>query len=89
MVYGDRPSNNDRADWAKSALDVFAKETGLISDTNEETLETIVGDFLCNLRHLCERENIPIDQGWVDSEMMYEEEVEEEADSAESPGAES
>ncbi len=44
--------NNDRAAWAKVALDAFMKETGT-------DLEDSLCDLLCNLMHLSDR--VPFD----------------------------
>ena len=47
------PSNQDRANWALTAVRGFADETGL--DWREVgDLETAIGDLLINLLHLAE-----------------------------------
>ncbi len=75
----DGPSNNDRAEAAETGLLAFAEETGLISDRNHEEPETIISDFLCNLRHYCRRENIDVEKIFAESKDSFEEELEEEA----------
>lgn len=49
------PSNDDRADWAQTALDAFRRKTG---QTGRGEMEEALGDLLCNLMHLCERDGI-------------------------------
>lgn len=66
------PSNNDRAEWALSSLLKFAELTGLRSDRNHEELDTIVGDFLCNLRHLCSRDGLDFDNLVADSKHTFD-----------------
>jgi hypothetical protein len=77
------PSNDQRADWALDGLLAFAEKTGLRSKTNHEDLETIVGDFLCNLLHLCDREDIDFESVMDDAQFAHDEEVEIEQDSDE------
>ena len=48
--------NNDRAYWAKVALNAFARITGMSSADEDE--ENILSDLLCNLMHLCDRLDI-------------------------------
>lgn len=48
--------NDDRARWARIAADVFARETGLTTDG--DGYETIIGDLICDLHHLADREGI-------------------------------
>lgn len=53
------PTNEDRAEWAYSALERFAKETG--QDKNGDLKHdraAVIGDLLCNLLHLCSRDGI-------------------------------
>ncbi len=44
--------NADRAQWARSAVDHFAKETG--ADVYSEA----ISDLICNLGHLCAQEQL-------------------------------
>lgn len=45
-------SNDDRAALAAAGLWQFARQTGL--DSDGESLETVLTDFMANLLHLCE-----------------------------------
>jgi len=45
------PTNETRADWGLEALQVFAARTGLTVE--EDGLETVLGDLLADLMHLC------------------------------------
>lgn len=44
--------NNQRAEWARKAVDAFAAEAGT------DGLETDIGDLLIDLRHLCDKEGL-------------------------------
>ena len=43
------PTNQDRIDWASSAMRVFSDLTHM---TNDEPDDTIASDLICNLFHL-------------------------------------
>lgn len=47
-------TNAGRARVAGEAMEAFRRALGM----DGESLETVVGDFLCNLRHLCDRERL-------------------------------
>lgn len=50
------PTNAARADWAHRAIDKFRQITG----TQDESLETVIRDFLCDLRHLADEHGLAI-----------------------------
>ena len=54
------PSNEDRADWALTALNAFAAETGQTADIGggDDDIASVIGDLLCDLGHLCDRHGI-------------------------------
>ena len=70
------PDNDDRADWAQEALDLFARTTRM--DTAGEEPETIIQDLITDLLHLADREGIDIDTLISNAKGTYEEEVMEE-----------
>ncbi len=47
--------NRDRAEWANVGLEEFMAETGLMQI---DGLDTIIGDFLADLMHLCNIEKL-------------------------------
>jgi hypothetical protein len=71
----EEPTNNERADWAHTALAAFADET--CQDTSgdlEHEIGSVIGDLMCNLYHLCDQQGIP--HSHVDhAKDAYEEEV--------------
>ena len=56
--------NNDRAAWAKVALDAFMKETGT-------DLEDALCDLLCNLMHLSDREPFDFEAALIHATDLY------------------
>lgn len=68
------PTNRDRAHWAEDALDHFARLVG----QEDEDLETNATDFLCDLLHLCDFENLDFDVILERAKGHYEEEWREE-----------
>lgn len=72
--------NDDRADWAQSALNTFAEVTAM--DTAGEDTETIIGDLLTNLMHLCKREGIDFQRKLTGAEINYDAECAEEEEQA-------
>lgn len=46
--------NKDRASWALAAVETFRAETGMDS----EDLDTVVGDLLADLAHLCDERGL-------------------------------
>ena len=54
-----KPTENDRrAGNAQDALIVFARRTGL--SINTDGMETVVVDFLADLRHLCDSHGLDL-----------------------------
>lgn len=47
--------NSERAQWAETALDAFMEVTG---DVVGDDRETALGDLICDLLHLAEREKM-------------------------------
>lgn len=79
----DYPTNYDRAEWAHEALRWFAGQTGQIrSGDFEHDLPTVIGDLLCDLCHLCDREGIDFDAALEKGRSGYVDDLEEEADDA-------
>ena len=76
----EEPTNNQRADWAMHGLLAFAEITGLRNERNQEDLDIIVGDFLADLMHLCDSEEIDIESMMQRADSHYREEVEMEED---------
>lgn len=86
----EEPSNVDRAEWARNALMSFAEETGLVRSGDAKDLSLVLGDFLADLMHLCNQENIDLEQAVIDAEFTYREELElEEYDDSEDQDNES
>ena len=48
------PTNKDRANWAFVGVKAFAEETGLDIAPEADGLETAISDFLVDLLHLCD-----------------------------------
>lgn len=48
-------TNDLRAEWADEAVYAFAAVTHA---ADEEELDTLVGDLLCDLMHLCDRDGL-------------------------------
>lgn len=83
MPYEDgvfvEPTNEDRAGWAMTALNAYAKETRstgeqeIVIDHDEEDateqLEEVAGDLLCDLMHLLRKHGVDptdiIDRGYM------------------------
>jgi hypothetical protein len=69
------PSNGDRAEWARIAVEAFREETHMVDDD----LDTVIGDLFCDLRHLAARERINnLEAKWTNSEIMFQEERDED-----------
>ena len=69
----DQPTNNQRAAWAKAALDAFVKECGDAGDVRDN-----IADLLCNLRHLCDAHDIDHGKLFAGSCDVYLEEIGEQ-----------
>lgn len=68
------PSNHQRAEWARAALDTFRDATHMA----DEAIETVLQDLLTDLRHLCDEHEIDFADVDRDAEGNYLEELEEE-----------
>ena len=77
MAYQD-PTNDDRAGWAAVGLGAFARVTNM--DTAGEDNETILGDFLADLMHFCEREGIDFENTLTGARATFAEEKAEEGE---------
>lgn len=64
------PTNEERASWAQRAIDAFEVATNM----EGEPLETVVGDLLANLMHLCDAEDL--DFGHLLARARYNHEAE-------------
>jgi hypothetical protein len=51
--------NHRRAATARVGILAFARATGL--SVENDGLETVVGDLLCNIRHFCDEKNLDFD----------------------------
>lgn len=67
------PTNDDRADWAQAALNEFARVTRM--DTAGEDTDTTMGDLLCDLMHLAQREGLDFTALVARAQCNYDEEV--------------
>lgn len=47
-------TNLNRAEWARTAVDAFAREVG----NDNEPLEVSINDLICDLGHLADREQL-------------------------------
>lgn len=73
------PTNTDRADWAHASLMHFAESVGMVDEDGlTEEMDTVIGDFLCDLRHYCQQSEINLAELWEGSEQTYIEELQEE-----------
>jgi len=61
----------------------FAEEVGLVRSGDSEDLELVIRDFLCDLMHLCNDNEVNISQVIEDARCNYEEEKVEEDESDE------
>ena len=64
--------NNERAEYAHKALTHFQLVTGM----RGESLPTIIQDFLCNMAHLCDRNDLNLGELLMDAEEHYAAETE-------------
>lgn len=78
---GTQEVDNDlRADWAEATLNEFAYLTH--QDTSgdlEHDKGSVISDLLCNLMHLCDREDLNFSKLISSAEGAYEDEISEEA----------
>lgn len=66
------PSNDDRAQWAWNGLERFGKDTG---QKMKHDLPEIVGDFLADLMHLCNRDGLDFDERLANGRGHYQYEL--------------
>lgn len=71
----DRPLNQERADIAFHALELYADKTGLSMKHDEETA---IGDLLADIMHLCDRDGIQFDTYLLRARMHYDAEQTED-----------
>ena len=68
-------TNDDRAEWAGEALRAFARKTRqLKGDRWDDDLENVVGDLLCDLMHLCDRDGVDFARVLKNARGNYKEE---------------
>lgn len=65
-----QPTNNQRAAWARSALNHFTDEVGDAGDMQDN-----IGDLICDLRHLCDAEGVDFQQALVNGLSNYRAEI--------------
>lgn len=70
----DQPTNNQRASWANSALSAFVNEVAWGQQDDEE----MMGDLLCNIRHLADAQGWDIEAMWAGSARTHADEIEEQ-----------
>lgn len=68
-------NNLDRADTADQALATFTRATGM----QGEDYETRISDLVANLIHLCDREDVVIDDVITRAKQHHEFELEDES----------
>jgi hypothetical protein len=71
-MFGTEVTNETRADWAQTVIDTFTDMVG------ENGLQTDMGDLLCDLRHLADREGIDWATVLAHADFHYGYEVEED-----------
>jgi hypothetical protein len=67
------PTNNQRAQWANTALSAFVNEVGGRDNSEAENIQ----DLLTDLRHLSDAHGIDIAELWDNSAEHYAEEISE------------
>ena len=71
------PTNEDRANWADSAICAFALDVG---QDPEFEIEEIIGDLLADLMHYCNQKGLNFDELLSRGRDHYECEMAEEAE---------
>lgn len=77
------PTNEDRAEWARKSLWTYVEETRYgssdyeLEPDNKDNNEEVIGDFLSDLRHLCDALGIDWDSVNSSGAMHHREEVAE------------
>lgn len=70
------PTNDDRAAWAYDGIAAFAKRTGQDNSGDlKHDLPSVIGDFLADLMHLCDRDGINFDECLANGRGHYEHEL--------------
>jgi hypothetical protein len=64
-------TNDQRAQWARVALDAFARQTGQSIDLPDGDIE-VFGDLLCDLHHWADAHDVLWDEALDLAEMHYE-----------------
>jgi hypothetical protein len=64
-------TNDQRAEWARAALDAFARQTGQSVDLPDGDTEVIC-DLLCDLHHWADAHDLLWDEALALAEMHYE-----------------
>jgi len=67
----EKEMNKERAGWARTALDLFAKTV------NSSDQEEAVSDLLADLMHLCDEDEIESGEALARAKRNYEGEVED------------
>lgn len=70
-------TNEERAQWADNAIQLFARETGLDGAGEED--ETKLKDLLADIRHWCDQKGLDYEQINDHSFGVHAEELAEEA----------
>jgi hypothetical protein len=68
------PTNAERSEWARTAVNAFAVETR----TKDEPLDEQVSDLLADLMHLCDAEGLDFNELSERGQGNHEAEVQEE-----------
>jgi hypothetical protein len=80
----ETPTNEDRAEWARAAVEAYARQTRC--DVREHVvddadgLDEILGDLLCDARHLAAAYSVDFNDLIERSLGAWREECDEEAD---------
>jgi hypothetical protein len=64
-------TNHRRTQWARAALEAFARQTGQSVDLPDGDTE-VIGDLLCDLHHWTDAHGVMWDQALARGEMHYE-----------------
>ncbi len=64
-------TNDQRAQWARGALEAFARQTGQSIDLPDGDTE-VIGDLLCDLHHWADAHDVMWDVALARGEMHYE-----------------
>jgi len=64
--------NRERAMWAAIGLEAFGNSTGI---SQEDEFDTVVGDFLADLMHLCDKNGVNFETLLEKGRNHYESEI--------------